>query len=189
MIDTLIDLDTALTLHLNAWRSDFMDPIMVFISGKKQWIPLYIALLIGVSVGRSWKQRLGIVLGIGLVILLADRISSGFFKPYFERFRPSQDPVLKNLVHIVNDYRGGLYGFLSSHAANSFGLATFLSFFFRQRWIKIGLLVWAVVVAYSRVYLGVHYLGDIVCGALLGVGIAYGVYWLHQKYASKIVDG
>jgi undecaprenyl-diphosphatase len=128
-----------------------------------------------------------IIVSIGIVIALCDRVSSGFFKPFFERFRPSRDPEISNLVHIINDYRGGKYGFLSSHAANSFGLAVFISYIFQKKWISISLISWAVIVSYSRIYLGVHYLGDVICGAILGTLLAFLVYKLYIYFRKKYI--
>lgn len=185
-MDFLINLDKFITLYLNSLHSDFFDPIMFFISGKKEWIPFYIVLVGAVFYKRDWKQALLILAGIGVTIALCDRISSGFFKPFFERYRPSQDPEIMNLIHIVNNYRGGKFGFVSSHAANTFGIAVFLLNIFKKRWVSFGLISWALVVSYSRVYLGVHFVGDILCGGILGSLLAFVTYKLYLYSTYKL---
>jgi undecaprenyl-diphosphatase len=183
MIEFLNNIDTALFLFLNELHSSWMDPIMVFISGKKEWIPLYLIFVIMIIKHFKW-QAVWILLGIGLTITLSDQLASGFMKPFFARFRPSRSPELEGLVHIVNGYTGGKYGFASSHAANAFGLATFLWLAFREqyKWF-VWIFVWATIVAYSRIYLGVHYPGDILVGAFIGISFGYLSFRL-QRYAA-----
>lgn len=126
---------------------------------------------------------------IALVILICDRVSSGLFKPMFKRFRPAQDPEMMYLVDVINNYRGGKYGFISSHAANTFGIFSFTSLLFRKKEYTIAFLAWALISCYSRIYLGVHYLGDVICGALLGLIIGFSIYllykYIHSKYTSN----
>lgn len=191
MIEFLSNIDTNLFLFLNGLHSDFWDPIMWFISGKLSWIPLYVV-LVYCLVRRYGRASIWWIIAIALTVLLADQISSGIIKPLVERWRPSRDPSLEGLVHIVNGYRGGKFGFVSSHAANSFGVAVILSILFKRNWVTISLLVWAAVVSYSRLYLGVHYPGDIICGAIVGVFSAIGAYhlvkWLKFKYESSRIN-
>jgi undecaprenyl-diphosphatase len=131
------------------------------------------------------------LIGIALAILLADQITSSLMKPYFARLRPSQEPALVGIVHLVRDYngeiyRGGLYGFASSHAANTFATATFFTLLFRarHRWIY-WLYLWAAGMTYTRIYLGAHYPGDILVGGIIGAasGFAgFSVYrWIRKK--------
>jgi undecaprenyl-diphosphatase len=125
---------------------------------------------------------------IALTILLADQITSTFMKPFFSRLRPTHDPELENLVHIVNGYRGGKFGFASSHAANTFGLAMFVFLLFRNRSKHVAwIFLWAAVVAYSRIYLGVHYPGDIIVGGFVGMICAFGCYHLF-KWITVVID-
>ena len=123
------------------------------------------------------------LLGFGLLITLADQSASGFFKPFFERLRPCHNPEIEHLVHTIKRC-GGQYGFASSHASNTFALGTFLFLVYRNKWSKL-MLVWAAVVSYSRIYAGVHYPGDILVGAILGVLSAFIVYGLYRKFFYK----
>lgn len=177
MIEYLEHIDRQLFLFLNSFHSELGDQIMWFISGKLEWIPLYI-LLLYLVIKKYKKQSIYIIAGIGLTILLSDQVSVKLFKEVFERYRPCQNLELKEIVQLVNNKCGGLYGFVSSHAANSFAMAVFIGSFLKRYYsysLAI-LLVWASIVAFSRVYLGVHYPSDILAGALLGTGLAVLVY-------------
>jgi undecaprenyl-diphosphatase len=121
------------------------------------------------------------VVGIALCILLSDQISSSVLKPLVARLRPTHNPKIADLIHVVNGYRGGLYGFVSSHAANAATFVTFTALLFRNKIYTILLSLWAFLTAYSRVYLGVHYVGDVLCGALIGVLVGVVVYVIFKK--------
>jgi undecaprenyl-diphosphatase len=116
------------------------------------------------------------LLGVAVLITMSDQTSVHLFKETFQRLRPCQQDDIAGLVHLVNDYCGGMYGFVSSHASNSFGIAVFTGLFLARRYYWIIILAWAALVGYSRVYLGVHFPGDIIGGALLGSLLAYGLY-------------
>ena len=175
--------DEELFLWLNSLHVDWLDPIMAWITAKESWIPLY-AILIGALVWQHRKQSIWILLGVALLILCTDRTTSGFMKPFFERLRPCLEPAIADLVYTVKGC-GGKYGFASSHAANTFGLAMFLSFFFKRKWSTIAIFLWAAVVSYSRIYAGVHYPGDIIVGGLVGVFFGWLVSWLIVKLILK----
>lgn len=179
MWEFLIELDKEIFLLLNGLHHPLLDKVMWFLSGSKNWIPFY-ALLLYLIVNEYKKETILIGLTIGLMILLSDQTTSGFMKPFFERFRPSRDPSLEGMVHIVNDYRGGRFGFASSHAANSFAVATYLFFLFRRHypWM-VWMFVWAAAIGYSRIYLGVHYPGDIIVGGIIGSVFGYVCYRLY----------
>lgn len=179
MIETLLSWDTQLFLFLNGLHSPFWDPIMVFASGKLTWLPLYALLIYLIARRHGWKT-LWWLLAIAMVIVAADQISAGIFKNAFQRLRPCHTPDLQGLLHLVGKC-GGKFGFVSSHAANTFGVAAFLSLLFRNRWATYGLLFWAAFVSYSRIYLGVHFPGDVICGAILGAGIGISI-WLPANY-------
>jgi undecaprenyl-diphosphatase len=160
---------------------------MLWVSGKTTWWPFYLALLVYLG----WKQRwqlLAIIVFIVLAITLADQGSVHLFKEVFERLRPCHEPDLQGLVHIVNNKCGGSYGFVSSHAANVFAIAMLLSHILRKPWFTITMMFWAALVAYSRIYLGVHYPGDVVVGAMFGLLIGYLLFKAFQWLIPKLPE-
>jgi undecaprenyl-diphosphatase len=161
------------------------DIIFGWITSKTSWIPLYILLLTLTAFKYKWKT-LYVGLFIGLLFALADQTSVQLFKNVFERLRPCHNPDITSVVHIINGHCGGKFGFVSSHATNSFALAVFIGFFLRShyRFIFPLMVFWAALVSYSRIYVGVHYPADILCGAILGTIIAIFVYYL-MKYINK----
>lgn len=164
-----IALDQRLLLFLNGSDSLFWDHLMWGITSTVAWLPAG-ALLFYVLIKNNSMREVGlIVLFLALAILLADQFSSSFCKPFFARFRPAQDPQLMYLVDVVDGYRGGRYGFISSHASNTFAVSVFVSLLLRNRWMAFSMFLWAVLCSYSRIYLGVHYPGDIFFGMLWGV--------------------
>ena len=182
MIDQLIELDRELFLFLNGVHAPWLDPIMVLLSITLVSMPLYLFLFYHIL--KEYKiDSWAVLLGIGLTILLADQITSGLMKPFFARLRPSWEPTLQGLVHLVNGYKGGMFGFASSHAANTFGTAAFLSLLFKNKkpWM-LWLFLWAAVVSYTRIYLGVHYPGDILAGGAIGILCG----WLSFKFYSRL---
>lgn len=185
-IQHIVSLDRQALLALNGSDSIFWDNFMWTYSGKFVWIPLVIILLYVIIKNNKWKETLLIIGMLALVILLADRISSGFFKPFFHRFRPTHDPEIMALVDIVNGYRGGRYGFVSSHAANSFGIITFVLLLIKRKELTFALISWALLNCYSRMYLGVHFPGDILCGMILGCVIGFLVYYIYKFLHKKI---
>lgn len=176
-MDKLKSLDQELFLELNSRYSPLWDTIMTFISNKYVWFPFYVLLILLLIY--FYKRRGALmVLSLAASVGLADFVSSGIFKPFFERLRPCHEAVIGMTVRVV-DGCGGRYGFVSSHAANSFAIAVFLCLMLpaRQRWLRAMLLVWACMISYSRIYLGVHYPGDITVGAAIGFFTAWlGVY-------------
>ena len=171
-------LDQQLLLFLNSLNSPFWDQVMYAISGRLIWAPLYLAII--VYLGLKFKRKfLVILLFIIIGITLADQISVHLFKNLFQRLRPCHEPALEGLVHLVKGECGGMFGFVSSHATNSFYVALLSLLFIRKRWFTILLVLWASVVGYSRIYLGVHYPGDVICGSILGALIGWGIYELY----------
>lgn len=178
MLDSLQSLDTQLFLFLNGIHSSFWDPIMIFFSGKLTWLPLYLAIVVFMYIKFGWRL-VWPLLAVALVVTLADQTSVHLFKNVFERLRPCHNPDIKDLIHLATGRcAGGRFGFVSSHAANTFGVAVFLSQLFRIRWFTIFILIWAAAVSYSRIYLGVHYPADIIVGGMLGAVCGYTVWSL-----------
>jgi undecaprenyl-diphosphatase len=177
MIEQLIDLDKRLLLFLNGFHTSWLDPMMFLISNTLFWLPLYLWLIFATQ--KKYQKATWLILAGGIVtILLADQTTASLMKPYFARLRPSHDPSLKDQLHLVTDfngniYFGGLYGFASSHAANTFGTALFFFFFLKPFYRWTGLLfAWAALMTYTRIYLGVHFPGDILVGAMVGIAAA-----------------
>ena len=187
MLETLLKLDTELFLYLNSINSAFWDTIMWNISATKTWIPLYIIVLFFVFKQQKWKGFITFLFMV-LVVVVADQSSVQLFKNTFQRLRPCHNEAILNLVHIVNNKCGGLYGFVSSHATNTFAFAVFTSLFFNKKWISYSLIFWAIIVSYSRIYLGVHYPLDVLGGAVLGLIIGILIFKLYIFIFYKIKD-
>jgi undecaprenyl-diphosphatase len=180
-------LDQQFFLFLNSIHSPFWDQVMYTISGKVIWAPLYLTILI--YVGIKYKRKfLIILLFIILAVILADQISVQLFKNLVQRLRPCHEPSLAGLVHLVNGECGGKFGFVSSHATNSFNVALISLLFVRKRWFTISIITWASVIGYSRIYLGVHYPGDVLCGSLLGTLVGWSIYNLYVLTDRKILQ-
>lgn len=164
----MVALDQTLTLWINGLHTPFFDQFFFLFSEKLVWIALYLSIIYSI-IRREKRQGWWVVLAMVLMIVLSDQVSSSVLKPLVERLRPTHDPSMCGKIHTVNDYVGGLYGFVSSHAANSAALALFLILWTRSRLVTFTFIGWACTMAYSRVYLGVHFAGDVLCGALVGV--------------------
>ena len=173
-MEILKTIDTVLFLYLNGLHNAFFDAIMYWLSNILIWVPMY--LLIIFFMVRRYKMR-GILMLLFLIlaITLCDQTASGLLKNTVQRLRPSHDPALAGLVHLSKAGPGGLYGFASSHAANVFGLATFIWFVFDEKFklLKYWLFFWAILVSYSRIYNGVHYPGDVLAGSFIGMAYGY----------------
>ncbi len=169
LLDQLIKLDKDVFLFLNGIHNPFMDQVMFYISEKWLWIPLYVFFLF--LVWKKYRKQSWIILiAVAILITLTDQVHLHLFKNMFERLRPTHDPGLEGMVHTVNNYFGGRYGFVSGHASNSFAIAVFLSVLLGAEYKCFTPLVlfWAALVSYSRIYLGVHFPGDVMGGAILG---------------------
>lgn len=205
MLNTLNDLDQQLMLWLNHDGGAFQDQLWWILSGKLTWLPLYAILLwllvrLCSPIGRNWKHLVVCFVTVALVVLLADQISSGIIKHWAQRPRPSQpDSGIAEWIHIVNGYRGGHYGFVSSHAANTWGIALWFMLLLRDwrhnamsdipQWVFTAdvpvLATFALLNCYSRIYLGMHYPGDILGGLIVGTCVALFCYHVAYKRAKK----
>lgn len=182
VLNGIIEIDTDIFLSINQMYSTFFDHFMSTYSGKWVWIPMYAAIWYVMLRNFHWKVTLLCMIGLALTITFADQVCATLIRPYVERLRPSNlNNPLSEMVHIVNGRRGGRFGFPSCHAANSFGPAFFIFFLFRKRWLTLFMMAWALLTCYSRVYLGVHYPGDLLVGTLVGLTGAYLIYRLFVK--------
>ena len=190
MLEQLLHIDTEILLAINGWHAPWADTLMWIISAKTTWIPLYL-LLIGLLVWRyrqpaptpiKWLQKVPacvvMIVVIGLAVGAADFIASGILKDWVARPRPSRVPELEGMLHLVNGYKSGQYGFVSSHAANTMAVALLFSLIWRNKIATVGLMLWVAANCYSRMYLGVHYPTDILGGLIVGSLVAVGGYWL-----------
>jgi undecaprenyl-diphosphatase len=180
-------LDQQFFLFINSHNSPLWDQVMYIISGKVTWIPLYIA-IIYILVLKYKRKFFVLVLMIIIAITLSDQISV-LVKNIFQRPRPCHAAALEGLVHLVKGICGGAYGFISSHASNSFMVAVLSFSLIRVRWFTFGMIFWALLIGYSRVYLGVHYPGDVICGSLIGALVGWGVYKLYQIIDRRLLPG
>lgn len=174
-----MNIDTYILLWINGHHTEWLDQLMWWVSQSVTWIPLYIV-LVGLIIYRyrSWKIVMAILLAFALAVGLSDFISSGILKPLVERLRPTHEPSLAPFLHIVNGYKGGMYGFCSSHAANTLACALLFMFVCKNKITTSILIVWVAINSYSRIYLGVHYPTDIMAGWIIGCATAVLAYAL-----------
>lgn len=186
MEETLSQLDAHLIVWLNGFHTPFFDNLMYLASGKWVWVPMYVALFAVTVMHFGLRRRtLAILALFAIAITLADTVCADYIRPFFNRPRPTQpDSGISALIHTVNDYRGGHYGMASCHSANSFALATLVAMLFRRRHLTWFFYLWAAFHTYTRIYLGVHYMGDILVGGLVGTAIA----WLTCRIACHYVS-
>ena len=187
LIDTLKLWDTNVFLLINGIHAPFFDSFMFLVSEKLVWIPLYISVLYVLI--RHWKKEaIWLVLALILCIVISDQVASGILKDLVKRLRPSHAEDLKGLVHLVKGYTGGNYGFASSHASNAAGFALLSALILKQRIYTCSILAWALITGYSRIYLGVHYPLDVLCGFLIGSLAALGCYWVICKFRPSLIQ-
>lgn len=183
----LEELDRQLFLYLNQCYHDSLSPFMLWATGDTAWIPFYIIIII-LLIWQFRIRAIAVLVVVAITITVADQFASSFMKPTVQRLRPCYEPALAGKVHLVTEGCGGKYGFISSHAANTFALAMLLSmllFQTRQKNAKLLSMIlfsWAFLVSYTRIYVGVHYPADIFGGAIAGMLIA----WILVKVAKEL---
>ncbi len=185
MLEKFEELDRQLFIFLNGIHNSFFDAIMPWITYKYTWFPLYLVLIIVLIIRYRWN-------GFYMVLVLlasvgaADLLTSGFMKPYFARLRPCYEPDLSGVVHFILGC-GGKYGFASAHASTTFALAMSIWLLLRKWSPLFGIaFLWSGLVAYSRIYLGVHYPSDIFVGALVGMLIAWCIFKIYCLVTTTI---
>ena len=187
-MESISTIDSDLFLFLNGLHADWMDKVMIAITQMWVWVPLYLLLIYWV-VKQYGKRCWWFFLAVGLVVFCSDQLSAHICKPFFQRLRPCYNANFQGLIYLPKGLAGGKYGFVSSHAANTFAVAAFLSAALRKNrnWMGVVLYLWAFISSYSRIYLGFHYPGDILCGALLGILIGI-ILWkvFHLLVVRKI---
>lgn len=186
-IQTILDADRDLLLALNGSSSQFLDGWMAILTSGLTWIPLYISLLYLVIKNNETMSQILLIVGCALLaVVLADGVADFVVKPLVARWRPSNDPLLKYTVQVVCGIRGSDYGFFSAHAANTFAVALFLCLLVRSRILSVSLVIWSLVNCYTRVYLGLHYPLDILCGLLWGAIVGSAAYYIYYKVYTRI---
>ena len=200
-MDYLIHIDQQWLLAINGWHSEWADMLMWYISKSTTWLPLY-ALLVGLIVyrfgilspslcregrrGSSLLRVLIILAGFAVAVGVSDFVSSGIIKPWVCRLRPTHEPELAGLIHLVNGYTGGLYGFVSSHAANTMACSLLFALLYRNKYATVGLMLWVALNCYSRMYLGVHYPADIIGGLAIGALMATLTYVMVRRLVEHV---
>jgi undecaprenyl-diphosphatase len=192
-MDTILEIDKELLIWINSFHADWLDPIMMTITQTVFWIPVYLIFIYLIFKKLESYQWIAII-GAVLTVVLADQITASIMKPLFQRLRPSHDPTIKDLLHLIANskgeiYRGGFYGFASSHAANTFGVSTFLWLLLKDKTKWIGLsFLWAAILTYTRLYLGVHFPGDIIVGAIVGMLCGMATHQLFIYISKKKIE-
>lgn len=188
-IQQLERIDTQIFLFFNGLHSDYWDYFMLIFSDRFVWVPFYASFFFVLVRNFPVKVVLSTLIAITLIIVLCDQTASGLLKPMIGRLRPSNtDNPISSMVHIVQGYRGGAYGFPSSHAANAWSMAFFARHLVRRSKLTLFLSLWALITCYSRMYLGVHYFGDVLVGTIIGYIYATLCYYIFQHFLRKYAD-
>ena len=181
----LIETDRLATLSINGSGSVFWDGVANIYTSVIVWIPLALVAILLILKNVNPRRLFLVLVLIAVTILISDQLSSSVFKPLFHRLRPTYDPYILNMVDTVSGYRGGLYGFISSHAANSFGVATLFMLLVKDKWFSLAVIIWAILNSVIRTYLGVHFVGDILAGAVVGVLVGSIIYWIYSMITRR----
>ncbi len=182
-----ISLDKQWLLAVNGSDSLYLDRVAKVLTTAITWLPLYLSLFFVVLHNNDSVRRVLYVLaGAGLCVLLAGAVDDGIVKPMVGRWRPTHDPEIGMLVDVVDGYRGGNYGFFSAHAANTFSIAIFFCWLIRSRLLSISLVIWSLTNCWTRMYLGVHFPGDILAGLTWGLLVGSFVYFLYYRVTRRM---
>ncbi len=182
----LVEWDKNLLLLINQHHNSWLDGFFWSLSGQLLPIVFGVVLLLLLAKDNGLKT-LWYIFFLALTVVLADNIASSIIKPVVCRLRPTHDPSVMNLLHIVNNYKGALYGFVSSHAANTFGAAIFISLLLRNSKMTVAMFFWAILTSYSRVYLGVHFPLDILGGMVVGLLSGACCFLLMEMLAPRVL--
>ena len=189
VIQTLVDWDTQIFLAINGLHNDYWDNFMQMFSGRFIWLPFYLSIAYVMFRCFPWRVNVTCLIVLALLITINDQMSGSLIRSFVGRLRPANtDNPISPLVHIVDGYRGGRYGFPSAHSANCWGLAFFIYYVFRRHLLTTTLMAWAFITCWSRMYLGVHYFGDIIVGMLVGVVTASLVYYVFQRSLRRMTE-
>lgn len=189
-IDYLIELDQQVLSFFNGSDNPLLDGLVITLTSGLTWIALYVALLLVVIKNNQTMSQIMLVIGSALLcVVIADGLADFVAKPLVARWRPTNDPVIKYTIDTVNNLREGNHGFFSAHAANTMSLAVFFSLLMKSRRVTIALLGWSLLNGWTRLYLGVHYPGDVVVGIVWGVLTGIVVYSVYSRIYRKFSTG
>lgn len=187
MLETLQNIDTELLLMLNGKGVGWLDSLMLVVTNRFFWMPFYILLVWYLVKTKGWREALFWTLCAVVAVAVADQLIASVIRPWIGRLRPSNlDNPVSALVNVVDGYRGGRYGFPSCHGGNTAALATVIALACRRRWVTWVMVAYVVINCYSRIYLGVHYPGDILVGLILGLLVGWACYRLAAKIRPRL---
>ena len=187
-MDSILALDDSLTLFFNGSDFEYLDHAIMLATATWTWIPAGLVLLFVCYRNLPLRQFILLFLALALTIACSDLLCDDIVKPYFARPRPSRDPDLSPFIDIVDNYRGGRYGFFSAHASNTMAVAMLYIRVIRDRIVGLLMLLWVLLNCYTRLYLGVHYFGDVTVGLCFGAMWGLLFAWLYFK-VSKLQRG
>ncbi|MFC4666092.1 phosphatase PAP2 family protein [Falsiporphyromonas endometrii] len=189
ILDMLVSWEKQVFLLLNSHHSAYGDALIYLFSAPQTWFGVWLAFILLLFYKKPAREAVLVIIAMGLTILICDQLTSHIIKPLCMRPRPTHYPGVEDIVKTVYNYRGYPYGFVSSHAANFFGLATFTALLFKNRWYSIYIFLIATAVCYTRIYMGVHFITDIVPGAIIGILIGWLIYLCYKEVRIRWLTG